>query len=93
MKFRKKPLIIEAIQNIDSKSVAEMHKKWPDFQKFYKCTYNPYHSSFWIWVKAPGTNHYVYQNDWVIKGINGEFYPCKPGVFEMSYEKVGDGES
>lgn len=26
--------------------------------------------------------------DYVIKGINGEFYPCKPGIFEKTYEKV-----
>jgi hypothetical protein len=26
--------------------------------------------------------------DWVIKGVNGEFYPCKPDVFEKTYEPV-----
>jgi hypothetical protein len=25
-------------------------------------------------------------NDWIIKGINGEFYPCKPDIFEATYE-------
>lgn len=28
--------------------------------------------------------------DWIIKGIQGEFYPCKPDIFEQTYEKVGD---
>ena len=28
--------------------------------------------------------------DWIIKGVNGEFYPCKPDVFEKTYEKVTD---
>ena len=27
-------------------------------------------------------------NDWIIKGLNGEFYPCKPDIFEKSYEFV-----
>ena len=27
-------------------------------------------------------------NDWVIKGVQGEFYPCKPDIFEESYERV-----
>lgn len=27
-------------------------------------------------------------NDWIIKGVNGEFYPCKPDIFEKTYEKV-----
>lgn len=26
--------------------------------------------------------------DWIIKGVNGEFYPCKPDIFEKTYEKV-----
>ncbi len=26
--------------------------------------------------------------DWIIKGITGEFYPCKPDIFEATYEKV-----
>lgn len=30
------------------------------------------------------------ENDWIIKGIKGEFYPCKPDVFEDSYVKVGN---
>jgi hypothetical protein len=25
-------------------------------------------------------------NDWIIKGVNGEFYPCKPDIFEKTYE-------
>lgn len=27
--------------------------------------------------------------DWIIKGVNGEFYPCKPGIFAASYDAVG----
>lgn len=32
--------------------------------------------------------HIVCPNDWIIKGIKGEFYPCKPDIFELTYEKV-----
>lgn len=28
------------------------------------------------------------QNDWIIKGVKGEFYPCKPDIFELTYEPV-----
>jgi hypothetical protein len=31
------------------------------------------------------------QNDWIIKGVKGEFYPCKPDIFEQTYEEVKDG--
>lgn len=30
----------------------------------------------------------VSPNDWIIKGLNGEFYPCKPDIFEKTYEPV-----
>ena len=29
-------------------------------------------------------------NDWIIKGVNGEFYPCKPDIFAKTYEIVDD---
>lgn len=29
--------------------------------------------------------------DWIIKGVKGEFYPCKPDVFEATYEEATDG--
>jgi hypothetical protein len=30
------------------------------------------------------------RNDWVIQGVHGEFYPCKPDIFEKTYEPVED---
>ena len=30
----------------------------------------------------------VSEGDWIIKGIKGEFYPCKPDIFEATYEPV-----
>ena len=31
--------------------------------------------------------------DWIIKGVNGEFYPCKPDIFDKTYEAVEKGKS
>jgi hypothetical protein len=33
------------------------------------------------------------ENDWIIKGIKGELYPCKPDIFEETYEKIDDPNS
>ena len=33
--------------------------------------------------------HIATEGDWIIKGIEGEFYPCKPDIFEKTYESVG----
>lgn len=35
--------------------------------------------------------HDVEDGDWIIKGIKGEFYPCKPDIFELTYKKVKGG--
>lgn len=35
-------------------------------------------------------NMKVSEKDYIIKGVNGEFYPCKPQIFEKTYEKLED---
>jgi hypothetical protein len=32
------------------------------------------------------------ENDWIIKGVQGEFYPCKPDIFAETYKAVSDDE-
>jgi len=33
-------------------------------------------------------NHFASVGDWIIKGVKGECYPCKPDIFELTYEIV-----
>jgi hypothetical protein len=35
--------------------------------------------------------HRVSWNDWIIRGVEGELYPCKPGIFEETYEGTSEG--
>ena len=46
----------------------------------------PMHDHGWIDTLEAG--HNVCPGDWIIEGIKGEFYPCKPDIFEATYEKV-----
>ena len=40
-------------------------------------------------IKTLESNEFIAQeNDWIIKGVQGEFYACKPDIFEKTYEKV-----
>lgn len=39
-----------------------------------------------LFVKTPNGPVCVSENDWVIKGVKGEFYPCKSDIFEATYE-------
>ena len=40
------------------------------------------------WVDTLEGGHIVCPKDWIITGVNGEHYPCKPDIFEMTYEAV-----
>ena len=83
MKYRKRPVIIEAVQWEGSKasfdSIIDMGlKKWKPGEMGSK--------SFII--ETLEGDHLCKDGDFVIKGVKGEFYPCKPDIFEMTYEEV-----
>ena len=40
------------------------------------------------WIDTKEGGHIVCPGDFIIKGIQGEFYPCKPDIFEQTYEAV-----
>jgi hypothetical protein len=81
MKFRKKPVVIEAIQ-----WTGDNYDEVGDFLGLYATA--QVDDDFIIPTlegemrAAPG--------DWIIKGVKGEFYPCKPDIFEETYERVGE---
>ena len=93
MKFRKKPVVIEARQV--TPETAEEIGAWCGATK---CKHESYDSYLWGWGLEIQDRHISIQTlegemsaamgDWVIKGIAGEFYPCKPEIFEATYEKV-----
>ncbi len=86
-KYRKKPVIIEAVQwwfgdghpavqAVDDGSISDTCKH---------CG-KDYRTHGWIQTLEGG--HIVCPGDWIITGIKGEHYPCKPDIFEASYEPV-----
>jgi hypothetical protein len=84
-KYRKKPVVIEAVQWTGD-NIAEI-------QMFMRPDWPEYMGEFSDMDEILGINtleglHVARLNDWVIKGIKGEFYPCKPDIFEQTYEPV-----
>ncbi len=94
MKFRKKPVVIDAIK---FEYTSEGIQKLQEFCGVClgACTK----------VRRPGAlgeaeigtledgiyltvKHIATEGDWIIKGVAGEFYPCKPDIFEQTYEEV-----
>lgn len=45
------------------------------------------------WIDTLEGGHVVCPKDWIIRGIQGELYPCKPDIFEKTYEPFGQGEN
>jgi len=91
MKYRKKPVVIEAIQWTGENTDEII--QWTEGQ----ATYEGMSSGDCCLVvetlesnKEVGTRHAASKNDFIIKGVKGEFYPCKPDIFEATYDKVGD---
>ena len=80
-KFRKKPVEIEAIQYLREENICAVQDFVGENIKYCAET-NEYYID-----TLEGKLHCTYR-DWIIKGVNGEFYPCKPDIFEKTYEKV-----
>ena len=83
-KFRKKPIVIEAIQ-WTGKNYVEI-SKFIGYRPKYKDLVGNEINQLEI-VTLEGM-HIATVNDWIIKGVQGEFYPCKPDIFEKTYEEV-----
>ena len=79
MKFRKKPVIIEAEQWSPDNPVEGV---------IYPALGQPMDKG-WIYTLEGG--YIVNSGDWIITGVVGEKYPCKPDIFEKTYERVGVG--
>lgn len=96
MIFRKKPVVIEAVKWTGNNlreviSFTGLHAsadKWA-FEEFEKVVEESGLKIFTL-EDGPdgGAHHYASIGDWIIKGVKGEFYPCKPDIFEMTYEPV-----
>lgn len=86
MKYRKKPVIIEAIQFEDtSDRIIEIHEFMggDTIRVNYEDKDNPY-----LKIETLEGVMKASVGDYIIKGVNGEFYPCKPDIFEKTYERV-----
>lgn len=89
MKFRKKPVVIEAT-NWDGtyNAMLEIKAMFPEM-KTLSTEYHDGRNEVYRWkIETLEGGHYVSKGDWVIKGVKGEFYPCKPDIFVMTYDLV-----
>ena len=86
-KYRKKPVVIEALQFTDNESaqaIAEWLGKPPVHLRINPAT------AICEYLRIDTLEGHMTANigDWIIKGVRGEFYPCKPDIFAATYEAV-----
>lgn len=78
MKYRKKPVVIEAVKFTGD--------NWPEIECFVPI--GKYSSDGTFQIVTLEGEHKCSVGDYVIKGVAGEFYPCKPDIFEAMYDLV-----
>lgn len=102
MRYRKKPVVIEAVQFKVIEEISckyGVHKEYNDME-----ISNFMGQPISAGPEPDGTpeGHMIIktlegdmkasEGDYIIKGVNGEFYPCKPDIFHKTYEPVEGGE-
>lgn len=84
--YRKKPVVIEALQHH-----ADMGTHTTEIPRWLvdACrTGVVYEKDGETYIKTLEGDHHVSENDWIIRGVKGELYPCKPDIFEATYDPV-----
>ncbi len=79
-RFKKKPVVVEAIQ-IKEKNIKLLKEFCPDIVTIF-----PGNDPPWVEIKTFEGIMRGNLGDWVIKGVENEFYPCKNSIFESIYE-------
>ena len=89
MKYRKKPVVIEAFQ-YDGDFVDRNGKPYVPDWAFSALNEGVlyYKNDGQLWIKTLEGHHHASVGDFIIQGVHGELYPCKPDIFAKTYEVV-----
>lgn len=91
-KFRKKPIAVEATQWFKLGDLETIVRRYDDAGRgqipCQKC-HNMLATHGWVDTLEGG--HIVCPGDWIMTGVDGEHYPCKPDIFTKTYEPVPEG--
>jgi hypothetical protein len=98
MKYRKKPVVIEAFQMTQERRMD--NSAWPNW--LHEAWNKDRHEEGALFRNYPGIpsgtvedtlaihtlegDHEVRWDDWIIRGVESELYPCKPDIFEATYD-------
>ena len=83
-KYRKKPVVVEAVQFFDHKEGIAAAMRFVPLAGIL----GDEKHGWYLTIKTLEGTMTCQSGDWIIKGVKGEFYPCKPDIFEATYEQV-----
>ncbi len=89
--YRKKPVVIQAWQAMESELEALWYSEDGDHPEWLQDAIDEgvvYLMDGETHIKTLEGDHHVSEGDWIIRGVKGELYPCKPDIFEATYEAV-----
>jgi hypothetical protein len=86
--YRKKPVVVEAVQWLGEESFAELYR-FTDADNNYGIVGMKNGRGDIAQITTLEGVMDAQPGDFIIKGVQGEFYPCKPDIFEKTYELVG----
>lgn len=90
-KYRKKPVVVEAMQTDGTTETADLIREWSNGRL----------RDHWIGDGSHEVAFYVdtlegrtiaSPRDWIILGLKGEYYPCRPDIFEATYDPYKEGD-
>jgi hypothetical protein len=92
MKFRKKPVVIDAIRwtGDNLREIIDFTGLHPSANKWTWEEYQAVVEREGLRIFTLEGTHMASVGDWIIRGVAGEFYPCKPDIFGATYEEVPD---
>lgn len=90
-KYRKKPVVIEAVKL--TRKYADVVVSWIGDANIYSFNLGEFsEDSCYIEIKTLKGIMTADEGDYIIKGVEGEFRPCKPDIFEATYDKLDEKE-
>ena len=93
-KYRKKPVVIDAFQMTrerrwdNSEWPTWLYEAWQRAPGENALWSNPDESADTLVCGTLEGVHVITFGDWIIQGVKGEIYPCKPDIFQMTYEEI-----
>lgn len=93
-KYRKKPIVVDAFK-LNARGLVAEDWFWDAVSEGTIITYyfGKFHpeDAYCVIKTLEGTMR-AHTGDYIIRGINGEIYPCKPDIFEQTYEVLKEGK-